>query len=128
MNESLAVSMELQRGNIMSESNRKSAIAFLNLVVAGKTARRMKRTSCRRCVITILSSQTDAIKANFPAGIARPALRALVAAGLRTLEQLTTISEVELSELHGMGPKAVKTLRAGLLAEGLDFRDPSEDS
>ncbi|QDV42247.1 hypothetical protein Enr13x_20920 [Stieleria neptunia] len=71
-------------------------------------------------------TQTDAIKANFPAGIARPALRALVAAGFTTLEQLTTVTKDELSELHGMGPKAVNTLHAGLLANGLDFRNPSE--
>ena len=98
-------------------------------------SRRDKTTDESLCPITrdpkqrlASNAQTDAIKANFPAGIARPALRALVAAGLTTLEQLTTISEVELSELHGMGPKAVKTLRAGLLASGLDFRDPLEES
>lgn len=73
-------------------------------------------------------AQTDAIKANFPSGIARPALRALVAADLTTLEQLTTISEDELSQLHGMGTKAIEALRFGLRAQGLDFRDPAKGS
>lgn len=98
-------------------------------------SKRDKTTDESRCPITrdpkqrlASNVQTDAIKANFPAGLARPALRALVAAGFTTLEQLTTISEVELSELHGMGPKAVKTVRTGLLAEGLDVRDPAEDN
>ena len=38
-------------------------------------------------------SQTDAIKNNFPKGITRPALRALVAAGFSKLEELAVISE-----------------------------------
>jgi hypothetical protein len=68
-------------------------------------------------------AETDAIKANFPAGIARPALRALVSAGFTSLAQLTTIPEDELSKLHGMGPKAIETLRAGLIAAGLNFQE-----
>ncbi|QDV68841.1 hypothetical protein Poly24_25540 [Rosistilla carotiformis] len=71
-------------------------------------------------------AQTDSIKANFPKGIARPALRALVAAKLPSMDQLTTITEHELSQLHGMGPKAVNILRASLEAAGLGFRDPTE--
>ena len=67
-------------------------------------------------------AQTDAIKGNFPRGVAKPALRALVAAGLITLDQLAQVSQAQLSELHGMGPKAVATLRAALNAKGLDFR------
>jgi hypothetical protein len=59
-------------------------------------------------------AQTDTIRPNFPKGIARPALRALFSAGFTSLE--------ELSALHGMGPKTVKSLRSGLMALGLDFR------
>ncbi|WP_146372727.1 hypothetical protein [Symmachiella macrocystis] len=67
-------------------------------------------------------AQTDTIRPNFPKGIARPALRALFSAGFTSLDQLTSISLEELSALHGMGPKAVKSLRSGLMALGLDFR------
>ena len=67
--------------------------------------------------------QTDSIKDRFPKGVARPALRALYAAGLTTLDQLTKISESELLALHGMGPNAVQKLREALLAQGLNFRD-----
>jgi uncharacterized protein YdhG (YjbR/CyaY superfamily) len=66
--------------------------------------------------------QTAAIKDNFPAGIAQPALRALFAAGLTTLEQLSDVTAEQLAELHGMGPKAIKTLRAGLNQRGMDFK------
>jgi len=66
--------------------------------------------------------QTDSIKDNFPAGVAKPALRALHAAGLTTLDYLTRVSEAELAALHGMGPKAIGLLRAALNAQGLRFR------
>jgi hypothetical protein len=65
--------------------------------------------------------QIDSIKHNFPAGVAKPALRALFAAGLMSLEQLTQISADELAALHGMGPKAIRLLHAALQAKGLDF-------
>ena len=68
-------------------------------------------------------AQTASIKGNFPKGIAKPALRALFAAGFTTLEQLATISEVELLGLHGMGPNAVRKIRDGLHEKGLDFRN-----
>ena len=40
-----------------------------------------------------------------PEGMGSPARRALTAAGIETLEDLTRISEAELMKLHGMGPK-----------------------
>ena len=56
-----------------------------------------------------------------PAGLAKPAQRALAAAGYTTLDQLTQVSEQDLSRLHGMGPKAVRQLRDALAAAGLGF-------
>jgi uncharacterized damage-inducible protein DinB len=67
-------------------------------------------------------AQTDAIEDNFPPGVARPALRALVAAGISDLDQLTRVSEAELSAMHGMGPKAIQAMRDALMAKGLAFR------
>ncbi len=58
---------------------------------------------------------------DLPAGLAQPARRALSAAGYTRLEQLTTVTEPELLELHGMGPKALGVLRAALQARGLSF-------
>jgi hypothetical protein len=62
--------------------------------------------------------------ANFPPGIGKPALRALVAAGYTRLEQFTTVTEKELLKLHGVGPKAIRILRAALEAQGLAFAPP----
>jgi DNA repair protein RadC len=53
--------------------------------------------------------------------LAQPAQRTLAAAGYTQLEQLTKVSEAELKELHGMGPKAIEQLRRALTAKGLSF-------
>lgn len=56
-----------------------------------------------------------------PAALAKPARRALVGAGYAGLEQLTTVSEAEIGQLHGMGPKALEQLRRALAARGQSF-------
>jgi predicted flap endonuclease-1-like 5' DNA nuclease len=53
--------------------------------------------------------------------IGAPAIRALNNAGYTHLEQLTSISESELSKLHGMGPKAIRILRETLEKLGFSF-------
>ena len=58
---------------------------------------------------------------NLPTGLAKPAQRALAAAGYSRLEQLSEVSEAQLAQLHGMGPKAIEQLRRALAAEGLSF-------
>jgi len=55
--------------------------------------------------------------------IGAPATRALLAAGYTRLEQLTKVSEAELSRLHGMGPKALGILREALSARKLTFAE-----
>lgn len=60
---------------------------------------------------------------DFPARLAKPALRALNQAGIVRLEQLTEKSEAELKKLHGMGPKAIEQLRVALEARGLAFSE-----
>ncbi len=57
--------------------------------------------------------------------IGSPATRALEAAGYSRLEQLTKISEAELGQLHGMGPKALVILRETLKEKGLSFKADS---
>jgi len=56
-----------------------------------------------------------------PSTIAAPARRALVAAGVTRLEDLTYLREDQLLALHGMGPKAVAQLRAVLCERGKSF-------
>lgn len=59
--------------------------------------------------------------------IAAPATRALEEAGYSRLEQLTKISEAELGQLHGMGPKALGILRETLKGKGLSFKAGTSD-
>jgi uncharacterized protein YdhG (YjbR/CyaY superfamily) len=54
--------------------------------------------------------------------IGAPATRALTAAGYTRLEQLTKLTEAELAQLHGMGPKALGILREALKIQGLSFK------
>ena len=57
----------------------------------------------------------------FLSGIAAPARRALENAGIRTLRQLSALSEKQILELHGMGPSSIPKLRKALKKEGLLF-------
>jgi hypothetical protein len=57
----------------------------------------------------------------WPKGLSQPAIRALTGAGYTRLEQLANVNEKELSDLHGMGPKGIRILRAALTEKGLSF-------
>lgn len=59
----------------------------------------------------------------FPRGIGQPATRALEAAGITILAQLTAVTEAELLRLHGVGPRAVGILRETLAATGRAFAE-----
>jgi hypothetical protein len=60
-------------------------------------------------------------ESNLPPGLSRPAQRALSDAGYRRLEQLAGVSQAEVEELHGVGPKALAQLRYALVAGSLSF-------
>jgi hypothetical protein len=61
-----------------------------------------------------------------PPTLAAPARRALVAAGVTGLDDLTYLREDQLLALHGMGPKALSQLRAVLCERGKSFaREPA---
>ena len=63
------------------------------------------------------------IRKAFPAGIAAPALRALAGANLCSLEALTRVTEPELSQLHGMGPKAIGILKQAMIEQDVNFAE-----
>ena len=65
--------------------------------------------------------QDDQNNSDFPK-LAKPAQRALQNAGINKLKQLTEITEVELMQLHGMGPNALGKLKQALAERGLSFR------
>ena len=52
-----------------------------------------------------------------------PATRALASIGVTTLEGLTKHTEQELLALHGMGPKAMRILKAVIQEHGLSLKD-----
>ena len=58
----------------------------------------------------------------FPPGISGPALRALAAARIRSLNDLKRWTESDLAALHGMGPKAMAILKSALATSGSRFR------
>jgi predicted Fe-Mo cluster-binding NifX family protein len=58
---------------------------------------------------------------DLPASIGRPALGALRAAGIDRLSEVARHGEEELLALHGVGPKAVRLLRAELAERGLEL-------
>lgn len=60
-------------------------------------------------------------KHDFPSDISGPALRALLNANITKLEHLSKFTEAELSALHGMGPKAVRLLKAAMKERGIKF-------
>jgi hypothetical protein len=66
----------------------------------------------------------ESMRDAFPRGVGQPALRALAARRLLTLEQLTTVTETELLAMHGMGPKALRILRDAMQLRGLSLRAP----
>ncbi len=67
-------------------------------------------------------------ESDLPAGLAKPAQRALAGAGYVRLEQFTKLSEADVMRLHGMGPKALDQIRRALAAKGLSFADsPAEE-
>ena len=55
-------------------------------------------------------------------GLAAPARRALVDAGLTKLTQLSKWTRADLAALHGMGPNALMKIDDALKISGFSFR------
>ena len=55
--------------------------------------------------------------------IGRPAITALLAAGITTLDQVAACRPRDLLAMHGVGPKAVRVLSAALAERGRTFAD-----
>jgi predicted flap endonuclease-1-like 5' DNA nuclease len=55
--------------------------------------------------------------------IGGPATSALAAVGVTRLEQVAAMREADVLALHGMGPKAIRLLRAAMAEGGLAFHD-----
>jgi len=65
----------------------------------------------------------DQLESDLPEKLGAPARRALIGAGVWSLEQLAAFSAAELSKLHGIGPNAMRQLQQSLESRGLGFRE-----
>ena len=54
--------------------------------------------------------------------LSAPAARALAAAGIRSLSQLSKFTEAQIAGLHGVGPGALQRLRVALRTNGRGFK------
>lgn len=68
----------------------------------------------------------DQQESDLPVKLGAPAHRALAAAGIQRLEQLTKFTEAEIKQLHGIGPSALAKLRQALAAKRLSFAKGKE--
>jgi len=54
--------------------------------------------------------------------IGQPATRALASIGVNTLNELSKLTQLELLNLHGVGPKALTILNQAMLKSNLSFK------
>lgn len=79
----------------------------------------------KRLAVTRLEARNATAPAGadaLPKAIGKPATRALLAAGIRDLQDVAARREKELLDLHGVGPRATKVLGAALAERGLSFK------
>jgi len=81
-----------------------------------------KSSDCPVCPLCWSGYYKEKTIADFPPKIGAPALRALLNAGITNLAQLAKYTKVEISDLHGMGPKALGMLEPAMKKAGFVFR------
>jgi DNA-directed RNA polymerase alpha subunit len=54
--------------------------------------------------------------------LAKPAQRALANAGIKTLEQLSQLTEAEFMQLHGIGKNALQTIKIEMVKYQIHFK------
>ena len=59
--------------------------------------------------------------------ISAPARRALDSVGIYRLEDFSKITEIEFTELHGIGPSSIKPIKEALKAKNLNFKKEQHD-
>ena len=78
-----------------------------------------KSSDCPTCPICEAQRKP---KAGFLSQISAPARRALESNDISSLKQISEYSEIEISALHGMGPKAISVLKDALKENNLNFK------
>ena len=111
----------------LSRSGKVIGVAIPLAEVNGKDLRELVRKSWTvRAPKRLAAAQAASERGeggDLPTSIGRPAIRALHAAGLATLERVASQSEVDLLALHGVGPRAVRILSDALADQGRSLRD-----
>ena len=78
-----------------------------------------KSSDCPTCPVCEAERKP---KEGFTSLLSAPARRALENAGIKTVTQLTKLSEAEILRLHGMGKASMPLLKKVLKEKGLSFR------
>lgn len=78
-----------------------------------------KSSDCPTCPICEQERKPDN---GFLSSLSAPARRALENNGITSLQQLSTFSEKEILQYHGMGPASLPKLRDALETNGLSFK------
>ena len=78
-----------------------------------------KSSDCPTCPICEQERRPDN---GFLSLLSAPARRALENNGITSLQQLSTLSEKEILQFHGLGPASLPKLRTALKEIGLSFR------
>ena len=68
-----------------------------------------------------MKRETSESKNDLPK-LSAPAHRALAAAGVKNLKDLTKFSEAEVKKWHGIGPNAMGQLQRAMMEQGISFR------
>ncbi|QCJ41253.1 hypothetical protein FAY30_04715 [Bacillus sp. S3] len=95
------------------------AIIKGNLRTCNKGHKYYKSSDCPTCPTC---EQERKPNNGFLSVLSAPARRALENNGITTLQKLSTYSEIEILQFHGMGPASLPKLRSALEENGLSFR------
>ena len=95
----------------------KVTISEKNLRTCNKGHKYYKSSDCPTC------EQERKPDNGFLSLLSAPARRALDNNGITSLQKLSTYSEKEILQFHGMGPASVPKLRSALKEIGLSFRN-----
>ncbi len=79
-----------------------------------------KSSDCPSCPIC---EQNQKPKEGFMTFLAAPARRALQNNNIYTLDQLTSFSEKQLLNLHGIGKSSLPILKKALFEKGMTFKE-----
>ncbi len=73
-------------------------------------------------IVKFKVNQQDEPVTDFLAGLSAPARRALQNNGIKTIKDLSKLTEAEVLQLHGIGKTAIPILQRALKEKGLNFR------